>query len=99
MKVVVIKVYSKYVTIVDSLPNSEDTMREVFTEVLLLEWRTVEQIKNFHGKKQEKDIHGNTTRILQHSISFHFVLFCCFFFFGFRFYIYMLILKIQASEL
>lgn len=76
-------------TIVDRLPNSEDTGREVFKKVLLLDWRIVEQMKNFHGKKQEKDIH-DTTRILQHSISF---------FFRFHFYIYMLILKIQASEL
>ena len=44
------KVYSKHVTTVDSLPNSEDTMREVSTEVLLLEWRIGEQIKNFQGK-------------------------------------------------
>ena len=76
-------------TIVDSLPNSEDSRRQVFKKVLLLEWRIVEEMKNFHGKKQEKDIH-DTTRILQHSISF---------FFHFHFYIYMLILKIQASEL
>ena len=64
------KVYSKYMTTVDSLPNSEDPMREVFTEVLLLEWRTGEQIKNFQGKKLEKDIHDTATRILQHSIHF-----------------------------
>ena len=68
MKVVVMKVYSKHVTIVDSLPNSEDTVREVFTEVLLLEWRIGKQIKIFQGKKMEKDIHDTTTRILQHSI-------------------------------
>ena len=70
MKVVVMKVYSKHVTIVDSLPNSEDTVREVFTEVLLLEWRIGKQIKIFQGKKMEKDIHDTTTRILQHSIHF-----------------------------
>ena len=64
------KVYSKHVTIVDSLPNSEDTMREVFTEALLLEWRIGEQIKNFQGKKLQKDIHDTTTRFLQHSIHF-----------------------------
>ena len=64
------KVYSKHVTTVDSLPNSEDTMREVSTEVLVLEWRIGEQIKNFQGKKLRKDIHDTTTRILQHSIHF-----------------------------
>ena len=45
------KVYSKHVTTVDSLPNSEDTMREVFTEGLLLEWRIGEQIKKLPGEK------------------------------------------------
>ena len=44
------KVYSKHVTTVHSLPNSEDTMREVFTEGLLLEWRIGEQMKTSRGR-------------------------------------------------
>ena len=60
------KVYSKYVTTMDSPPNSEDGMREIFTEVLLLEWST-EQVNVFQG---EKNIHDSVTRILQCSILF-----------------------------